>query len=55
MVWTIFQIKEWLINLNLYIYIINLKIYKMEIWKSIEGYEGLYEVSNFGNVKSLER
>ena len=27
----------------------------MEIWKSIEGYEGLYEVSNFGNVKSLER
>ena len=55
MVWTIFQIKEWLINFNLYIYIINLKIYKMEIWKSIEGYEGLYEVSNFGNVKSLER
>ena len=55
MVWTIFQIKEWLINLNLYIYIINLKIYKMEIWKSIEGYEGLYEVSNFGNIKSVER
>ena len=27
----------------------------MEIWKSIKGYEGLYEVSNFGNVKSLER
>ena len=27
----------------------------MEIWKSIEGYEGLYEVSNLGNVKSLER
>ena len=27
----------------------------MEIWKSIEGYEGLYEVSNFGNVKSLSR
>lgn len=25
----------------------------MEIWKSIEGYEGLYEVSNFGRVKSL--
>ena len=25
----------------------------MEIWKSIEGYEGLYEVSNFGNVKSF--
>lgn len=27
----------------------------MEIWKSIEGYEGLYEVSNFGNIKSVER
>lgn len=26
-----------------------------EIWKDIEGYEGLYQVSNFGNVKSLER
>jgi hypothetical protein len=26
-----------------------------EIWKEIKGYEGLYEVSNLGNVKSLER
>ena len=26
-----------------------------EIWKDIEGYEGLYEVSNMGRVKSLER
>ena len=26
-----------------------------EIWKSIQGYEGLYEVSNKGQVKSLER
>lgn len=25
-----------------------------EIWKPISGYEGLYEVSNFGRVKSLE-
>lgn len=24
-----------------------------EIWKDIEGYEGLYQVSNFGKVKSL--
>ena len=24
-----------------------------EEWKDIEGYEGLYQVSNFGNVKSL--
>ena len=26
-----------------------------EIWKDIEGYEGLYQVSNFGRVKSLEK
>ena len=24
-----------------------------EIWKDISGYEGLYQVSNWGNVKSL--
>jgi len=27
----------------------------MEVWKNIEGYEGLYEVSNKGNVRSLDR
>ena len=27
----------------------------MEIWKDIEGYEGLYQVSNEGRVKSLSR
>ena len=26
-----------------------------EIWKDIEGYEGLYQVSNLGNIKSLPR
>src|ERR1700721_2323242 len=26
-----------------------------EIWKPIKGYDGLYEVSNFGRVKSLAR
>jgi hypothetical protein len=25
-----------------------------EIWKDVEGYEGFYQVSNFGNVKSLD-
>ena len=25
-----------------------------EIWKDIEGYEGLYQVSNLGRVKSLQ-
>jgi len=27
----------------------------MEIWKNVKGYEGMYEVSDLGNVKSLER
>lgn len=26
-----------------------------EIWKDIEGYEGYYQVSNLGRVKSMER
>lgn len=26
-----------------------------EVWKDINGYEGLYQVSNLGRVKSLER
>lgn len=26
-----------------------------EIWKPIKNYEGLYEISNFGNVKALNR
>lgn len=26
-----------------------------EIWKPILGYEGLYEVSNKGNVRSMDR
>lgn len=27
----------------------------MEIWKSIEGFEGIYEISNEGNVRSVDR
>lgn len=27
----------------------------MEIWKDVAGYEGLYQVSNMGNVRSLPR
>ena len=26
-----------------------------EVWKPIYGYEGIYEVSNFGNVRSVDR
>ncbi len=32
-----------------------MKKYKCEVWKDIKGYEGLYQVSNFGRVKSLPR
>jgi len=28
---------------------------KIEIWKSVDGYAGQYEVSNLGNAKSLDR
>jgi len=28
---------------------------KKEIWRDVKGYEGLYQVSNMGRVKSLER
>lgn len=28
---------------------------KEEVWKSIKGYEDLYEISNYGRVKSLAR
>ena len=26
-----------------------------EVWKDVEGYEGIYQVSNFGRIKSLDR
>lgn len=26
-----------------------------EVWKDVKNYEGIYEISNFGRVKSLER
>lgn len=28
---------------------------KDEVWKPVKGYEGLYEVSNKGRVRSVER
>jgi len=30
-------------------------IYSNEIWRDIEGYEGYYQVSNLGRVRSLDR
>ena len=27
----------------------------IELWKTIKGYEGLYEVSNTGKVRSVDR
>lgn len=32
-----------------------MKITNNEIWKPVKGYEGIYEVSNIGNVRSLDR
>lgn len=32
-----------------------MKDIKTEIWKPVKGYEGLYEVSSLGNVRSLDR
>ena len=29
--------------------------FNMEIWKDIKGYEGKYQISNLGNIKSIER
>ena len=29
--------------------------YFMEIWKDVKDYEGFYQVSSIGNVKSLDR
>ena len=32
-----------------------LEVFMKEVWKDIKGYEGLYQVSNLGRVKSLDR
>jgi hypothetical protein len=32
-----------------------MSVSKKEIWKDIIGYENYYQISNYGNVKSLER
>lgn len=32
---------------------LNMKV--IEVWKPIKGYEGIYEISNFGRIKSLDR
>lgn len=36
-------------------YLERIDIMVEEIWKDIKGYEGYYQISNLGNVKSLER
>lgn len=35
--------------------VVHVTTFEDEIWKDIAGYEGLYQVSNLGRVKSLER
>jgi len=31
------------------------KCYEKEVWKDVKGYEGFYQVSNYGKIKSLPR
>lgn len=33
----------------------NINMNDLEIWKDVKNYEGLYQVSNLGNIKSLDR
>lgn len=44
-----------LIYLCYYISIKEEDLFMKELWKDIEGYEGTYQVSNLGMVKSLDR
>jgi hypothetical protein len=34
---------------------LSLDSFEGEVWKDVEGYEGIYQISNYGRVKSLER
>lgn len=38
-----------------FVVLVGIFIMEKEIWKNIVGYEGLYEISNLGNVKSLPK
>ena len=32
-----------------------IEIQQEEVWKDIEGYEGLYQINNYGDINSFER
>ena len=38
-----------------YLYLNDMKELFKEIWRPVKGFEGLYEVSDLGNVRSLDR
>lgn len=42
-------------NINLIEYPYDEEIPEHEVWRNIRGYEGVYQVSNYGNIKSMER
>lgn len=42
-------------NVHLMEHPYNAEIPEREVWRNIKGYEGIYQVSNYGNIKSLER
>jgi len=47
--------KNGKIRQEFYEYALQCCIDNIEIWVDIIGFEGLYQVSNFGNVKSIDR
>jgi hypothetical protein len=49
------EVEELISNNGNAFYGYKIIILNIEIWKDIPNYEGLYQVSNFGNVRSLER
>lgn len=50
-----FLLALWLVRINTFLRGISMRFTMEEQWKPIKGYEGLYEISNFGRVKGLER
>lgn len=42
-------------NVHLMEHPYNAEIPEREVWRNIKGYEVIYQVSNYGNIKSLER
>lgn len=42
-------------NIDLFQDDVSLGVGKKEVWRNVTGWEGIYQISNYGNVKSMER